>query len=249
MRTADIVVRAGDRLPIISQTVQVDGVLLDLTSYSATFNYQPVAGTGALTVRAATISAPTTGVVTYAWSALDAAVIPGLYAAWFEVTTGGSLTLSVPNDGFLLLQIVADGAAEWSYSGDPGARRLDAVRFLIQDTDPANPLQRDAEILWALAQNVNLYRAAASCADTIAMKYASDSNTNRSVGDLSISVQHKGRSKEYTALAVSLRAQATSLGAPMPSAGSVGAIRQFIIGEGDNPSTGLPNFLQPGGGS
>jgi hypothetical protein len=34
----------------------------------------------------------------------------------------------------------------FSYSGDPSASQLDECRFLIQDTDPSNPILQDEEI-------------------------------------------------------------------------------------------------------
>lgn len=34
----------------------------------------------------------------------------------------------------------------WSYSGDPGASEIDALRFMLQDTDPDAPLFTDEEL-------------------------------------------------------------------------------------------------------
>lgn len=38
----------------------------------------------------------------------------------------------------------------WTYSGDPGSRDIDKVRWIIQDIDPNRPLVSDEEILYAL---------------------------------------------------------------------------------------------------
>lgn len=241
MRTADIILRSGDRLPKIRRTVYVDGAVQSLTGATVTFTYQPVGG-GAATVRTASVADAAGGIVEYAWAAGDASAAAGFYAAWFEVTLT-SLVLSVPNDGFLLLQVVADGGAEWSYSGDPSARPLDAVRYLIGDTDPAQPKIRDAEILWAISEEPNKYLAAAACAETIAGQYAAIASRSRTVGDLSISEQNGSRCTEYRTLADRLRATAVRKGAPLARAGSTSSERQFTVGQMDNPQNLLPVTL------
>jgi hypothetical protein len=54
---------------------------------------------------------------------------------------------------------------------DPADSPLDAVRFLLGDT--ATPPQlSDAEILFALDQNANIYAAAAICARALSARYA-----------------------------------------------------------------------------
>ena len=72
----------------------------------------------------------------------------------------------------------------WSYSKDPTASDLDAVRFLIQDTDTNRQLTTDEEILWAISQEDNIYMAAAAVADAIGSRSA---NVKRKkVGNLEI---------------------------------------------------------------
>lgn len=60
----------------------------------------------------------------------------------------------------------------FSYSGDPSASRLDAVRFLCRDIDVATYIVEDEEITWTLTQEDGVYSAAAAIADSIALKYS-----------------------------------------------------------------------------
>lgn len=57
----------------------------------------------------------------------------------------------------------------WTYSGDPSKSPLDAVRFLIGDTDENDPLLNDAEIQYTLYHGV--VSAAIQCCDIIAAKF------------------------------------------------------------------------------
>ncbi len=60
---------------------------------------------------------------------------------------------------------------DWGYSGDPANSNLDAVRYLVRDTDSADPVILDDEIEFVLSQNGNnLYRSAADVCDTIALE-------------------------------------------------------------------------------
>lgn len=62
-----------------------------------------------------------------------------------------------------------DGA--WIYSGDPSGSPKDAVRFLLGDTDPADPLLTDGEINFLLV-GTDPYSAAAAGADQLASRFA-----------------------------------------------------------------------------
>lgn len=57
-----------------------------------------------------------------------------------------------------------------TYSGDPATSSVDAVRFLIGDTDVADALLQDAEITYCVTQKGNVYFAAALAAEAIAGK-------------------------------------------------------------------------------
>lgn len=64
----------------------------------------------------------------------------------------------------------------WSYGGDPSVDDLSEVRYLVQDTDPADQLMTDEEIQfeidrWAPIYASNVY-AASEVAERIAAKFA-----------------------------------------------------------------------------
>ncbi|MDD5034127.1 MAG: hypothetical protein PHE55_05160 [Methylococcaceae bacterium] len=73
----------------------------------------------------------------------------------------------------------------WSYSEDPTSSNLDAVRFLVQDTDSTRPLFQDAELNFLIGSEHNVYMAAAAACDIQAARQSSVKS--KSVGDLSLS--------------------------------------------------------------
>lgn len=99
----------------------------------------------------------------------------------------------------------------WSYSGDPTASSLDAVRFLVRDTDTTNQLISDEEInYWQLrcdAVFMDDLMSAAFVAENIAARYA---------GEVAItadgaSISGDQLQTKYVALAAQLRAQYKTL--------------------------------------
>lgn len=60
----------------------------------------------------------------------------------------------------------------WTYNGDPSTNDVDAVRFLVGDTETTDQLASDEEIQWFLAEWPDVYEAAASLCDAIAAKFA-----------------------------------------------------------------------------
>jgi hypothetical protein len=246
MRSPDVVLRSGDRLPGLARTVSIDGAPVVLTGYTAKFRAQDMATQAFVIDAAAQVDGDqlaNPGVVSYSFTAQDAAVAPGIYAGWFEVTTG-STVMSAPNDGFLVVQVVADGGAVWSYTGSPSTRPLDAVRFLSGDTDPADQKVLDAEITFLLSENGgDTYLAAASVADQLAAISNSQSLQSKSVGDLSLTYSHSASAKQYSELADRLRARASkmSMGASGITGGGAGRDPIFTVGlfdtGGDLPLT------------
>jgi hypothetical protein len=247
--TPDIILRQGDRLPGVSRTVTVDGVAVDLTGYTGTFTATLASG-GASIGGTATIDADQVtnkGKVAYSWSAGDATAAPGFYLGRFVVTKTGQ-SLSAPNDGWLVIQITGDAVSEtvdWSYSGDPSARPLDTVRFLIGDTDSSDKQLADAEILWYLSStNGNVYQAGARACGQLGAKYSRLAGISRTVGDLSISRSQNAQADAYAALAVSILAQGDMAAPPMPIVNAdnlkstaerqPGTNTDFTIGQFDN---------------
>lgn len=96
----------------------------------------------------------------------------------------------------------------FTYTGNPADSDKDAVRFLIQDTDPDDYFVEDEEITFALAEETNIYRAAALVAERIAAKFA------RKPGSYvrgRIEVRNSTISEQFQALADRLRNQGTGV--------------------------------------
>jgi len=92
----------------------------------------------------------------------------------------------------------------FTYTGNPAESDLQAIRFLLGDTDITEPLLQDEEILflasqWALEHSV--YYAAAICAETVAARFAREVTVNSDSQTVSTSeLQQK-----YQNLAIQLR--------------------------------------------
>lgn len=96
----------------------------------------------------------------------------------------------------------------WNYSGDPSASKLDGVRFLVRDTDIADPILQDAEVNFSLSQNGNnLYRAAAAICDGIALELGRELTFE---GDIAWSSKEKY--EQYKQMAAEYRIQASKSG-------------------------------------
>ena len=77
----------------------------------------------------------------------------------------------------------------WTYGNDPisggtAAQKRDAVRFLTQDTDTNRQLATDEEVTFALAEEHNVYTAAAAVLDSIIYRLVGIAS--KKIGDLSI---------------------------------------------------------------
>lgn len=233
---ADLVIRRGDRLPIIERTFTVNGNVVVLNQATVVFRAKPVTGGSLVIDTAATIADPLAGTVRYSWDTADATLPAGFYFAWFEATLGGKV-LTAPNDGFLTLQITED-IGTFTYSGDPSARDLDKVRFLLQDTDPVDPLLTDAEIVYLIAAcDGSVYQAAHDAAYAISAKFVRRADTSKSVGDLSLSTSYGNRADEFRKLGDNLLEIGSRRDAPMPrvAAASLGntTARVFSTKESD----------------
>jgi hypothetical protein len=106
----------------------------------------------------------------------------------------------------------------WTYTSDSTAYK-DKVRFLVQDTDTNDQLVSDEEIAFALAQNSNIYRAAAIVARSIGLKLSRELTLNPAPGGVSLDSQ--AQAEKYLALAKELADQATAQGAASIFAGGI----------------------------
>jgi hypothetical protein len=140
----------------------------------------------------------------------------------------------------------------FSYSGDPSASDLDEVRFLISDTNEAEPLLSDEEIAYVIATWNPLYGSntltAAVCCEIVAGKFAG----SISVSADGVSVALSELQGKYEQLAASLRdqyKQQEALGNPSFS-GTLfddtwdATIKPLTFGKGfmDNYLAGRQNF-------
>ncbi|MFA9232007.1 MAG: hypothetical protein ACEQSU_14885 [Microgenomates group bacterium] len=107
--TCDVfTIKRGDRLPTLRYTlIGPDGSAQDLTGATVVFSMaEKTVGTLVVNRGASTIVTAASGIVDYAWGALDTATA-GEYNGEFEATIGG-LKMSFPNDGNLTISIVSD---------------------------------------------------------------------------------------------------------------------------------------------
>jgi hypothetical protein len=95
----------------------------------------------------------------------------------------------------------------WSYSGDPSASDLDAVRFYVQDIVDTRQLISDEELQflidqWGPVKDSNLYTAGVA-AEVLAAKFAAEVNVTAD----GINVDLGSLQDKYEKLASSLRDQ------------------------------------------
>jgi hypothetical protein len=130
----------------------------------------------------------------------------------------------------------------WSYSGNPAASDLDAVRFYVGDTNSARELLQDEEINFTLTEHSVVRMAAAVCADAIAAKFAREAD--QKVGDISKALSQV--SEAFERLASRLRRESSKRAAPVFPASSrdwketqledTDLVQpQFEVGQMDNP--------------
>lgn len=89
----------------------------------------------------------------------------------------------------------------FTWSGDPAASTLEAVRREIGDTDSTDQLLQDAEIEYAISQERTVFGAAARCCEWLARAFAREAD--RAMGPMRISLSQKH--KAYESLAKDLR--------------------------------------------
>lgn len=216
---ADITIKAGNRLPVLARQFTLDDAAIDLTGSTVVFNmWQAADGVQVITNGSCSIVNAANGQVEYPWSSADATLSAGQYLASFTATFSGSRILNAPNNGMIVVEILAQTAATWSYTGNPTNSNRDACRFVIGDTDANNQLLTDQEIDWLLAQwENNIYSAGAEGCVAISGKFTAKADYSRSVGDMSISTQYQAQAEAYLTRGDHLREQANKFGQPTPA--------------------------------
>lgn len=234
---ADVTIKKGDRLPVIARQFLLDDVAVNLTGATVTFNMWAAAtGTQVITNGSCTVVTAAEGRVEYPWTSTDATLAAGQYLASFTATFSGPRVMTAPNNGVIVVEILATTGSTWSYTGNPTNRLLDACRFVIGDTDPDNQLLTDEEVNWLLAQwEDNIYSAGAEGCVAISGKFVRKADYSKSVGDLSISTQYQAQAEAYLSRGDHLREQANKYGQPVigyyaDTSGNVFGPSHFSVG-------------------
>ncbi len=138
----------------------------------------------------------------------------------------------------------------WTYSGDPSLSDVDAIRFLIGDTDSSDQLLQNEEINYLLSLGGGSPEYAAFLgAESIAAKFSRLADSK--VGELSKSASQQAEG--YRRLASDLKARFFATGGVLPSFGGISYDKErtyemdtdlksspFKDGQFDNP--GGPQF-------
>lgn len=112
----------------------------------------------------------------------------------------------------------------FTYTGDPLASDIAAVRFEVSDTDPDAPLFGDAEIGYAIVRETDcdpsesevtlcesqVFSSAARCCEILARNFALQAD--KTVGDLVTT--YSAQAKNFAARAAELRAKAQGMHSP-----------------------------------
>lgn len=138
----------------------------------------------------------------------------------------------------------------FTYSGDPSTSTRNYVRFLLNDTNPDEPLFSDEEISYVIEEwSGDAYDAARELAEIVIARFArlADS-TSKSVGDISVSESYSSKVAHYKELAESLLRRKMRKSPPRPWANR-NALKStndrdttdfntdFVVGQMDNPNS------------
>lgn len=126
------------------------------------------------------------------------------------------------------------GSKRFTYGNDPATSAVDAVRFLVGDTNADRPLLDDREVEWAISQFPDQNLAAASLAEHLYGFFASK-------GDFKVGPINKSYSKVadlFKAKAEQLRAKACLSAGPSFPATKI-STKQVLI---DNPDLENSSF-------
>lgn len=103
----------------------------------------------------------------------------------------------------------------WSYSGDPAASPIDAVRFLIGDTDDKDQQLQDEEIQYLIDIHVDPHTSAQAAARALAAKFAR--LADKEVGDLKLKLSQKAQNYAtlVSTIAGNMASSTTGLAVPL----------------------------------
>lgn len=200
----DIVIRRGDTLPLIKKTLYLGGEPVDISGYDVSFSVNRLDGSLEFVNSAAEVVSGQIGVVQYQWTEANTTdTTDDVVFAFFQADNGTD-KFTIPNHRPLSMMLTSTTKHEYSYSGDPNARSIDRVRFLLQDTDMDRALFTDSEIEFMLAETNGAYGAAEELALVQSSKFTN--LADKTVGPLSIN--YGSISDRWVKLAASLRRRA-----------------------------------------
>lgn len=224
---ADVSIRKGDRLPQLTRQFVLNDAPVDLTNATVVFNlWNAATGSQVITDGACSVTDAADGDVQYVWTSSDALLDAGSYIGSFTATYGDGRKLTAPNNSMVTVEVYGTTESNWSYTGDPSARAIDAIRFLIGDTDSTDKLLMDDEISWinleasgeSTTSRSALYDAAYRACLAVASKLAR--LADKQIGDLRVSLSQK--SAGYLKQAQELKGLAMREGGvPIPYAGGI----------------------------
>src|SRR4051812_14645234 len=96
--------KTGDTWPLLDGLITAGGIPTNLTGATVRFLMSKRDGTSVIN-NAAAIVDPTAGKVEYAWGSSDT-LLAGKYYCEFRVTFGDGRITTVPNDGYMELEII-----------------------------------------------------------------------------------------------------------------------------------------------
>ena len=230
----DIIVHRHDNLPVIQKTAYLNGAPMDLSGYTAKILVFSIDGTVTYIDKAATIAG---SAVQYQFTDADADSITSDYAFMQFQVINGANDFTLPNNRPLSMLLTSATRHEYSYSGDPSARPLDRVRFLLGDTDMDTAVFTDSELQFLLDEFSDVYLASAEAASRQAGVFAKFAD--KTVGPLSI--RYGDQSSRWYELAKSLRGRGARQGGAVAIMTQSSTDHHFILGIHDGPASYLPN--------
>lgn len=146
MASADFIIKQGDVLPVLTDTLTFsDGSAADLVGGSVNFVMRALTAAGTTTNAAATIVNAVGGQVSYTFTAQDTAGA-GMYMANWVVTFAGGTVMTWPTDGYLEINIEENLTT-------PGGQQLmsltEAKGYL---NIPSSDRTRDTKLLQFIAE-------------------------------------------------------------------------------------------------
>lgn len=105
----------------------------------------------------------------------------------------------------------------WTYSGDPSTSAKDAIRFLMGDILPKDPLVNDNEITYAYTAKGSTYGAAAMLCRSLSSQYARLVDTV----DRELRTSYSTKSANFLRMAIQFEQQASIASGAIPYAGGI----------------------------